>query len=176
VDENLGVAITIAVAAYLVAYAFMTTQIVTTTDDATSIITRYRAVVGESPPTAFQPILGAGLAGRRVQAFMNMESGQTLLLYHEGRLAGRADAKRLELLPDKTLDFLKVPFETKGRRSAMMLHLPVELRVIEIEMGHGSLLAFIANFEGNTGRPALLCLMGDSESTVKMARTMFREQ
>jgi hypothetical protein len=177
VDENLPVAIIIAIVAYLVVYAILSTQLVTSTNDATAITTQYRTIVGESPPTAFQPVLGMSLVGRRLQVFVNSQNGHVLLLYHEGWLAGQANAARLAALPDKALDFLEVPFKNIGERQARMLHLSVDLRVIDVELGPGATMrGYVATFTGNTERPAVLCLLGQSESVIKMARTMFREQ
>jgi hypothetical protein len=177
VDDNLGVAITLAVLAYLGVYAVLSTQLVASTNDRTAIVNQYRAVVGESPPVAFQPILGLNLVGRRLQIFANPENGQLLLLYHEGWLAGRADAGRLSALPDKALGFLDLPYKNLGSRRARMLHLPVDLRAVEVELApETSMRGYVAMFTGNTRRPAVLCLAGEPKATLETARTMFREQ
>jgi len=177
VDENLPVAIILAVGVYLVVYVILSTQIVASTNDATAITTQYRAIVGESPPTAFQPVLGMSLVGRRLHVFVNPQNGQGLLLYHEGWLAGRASAARLAALPDKALGFLDLPYKNIGNRQAKMLHLSVDLRVIDVKLGpQNTMRGYVATFTGNTERPAVLCLVGQSESIIKMARTMFREK
>jgi len=177
VDQNLGLAIAAAVVAYLCVYAIIATQLVVSTANPTAITSQYRAIVGESPPTAFQPILGVSFVGRQVQTFANSRSGQFLLLYHEGWLAGPPDADRIAALPDSALGCLDVPYKNLGSRRAKMLHLPVELRVIDVQLApNATMRGYVAFFTGNTDRPALLCLVGDSRTIIEMARTMFREE
>jgi hypothetical protein len=173
VDENLVLAIALAVACYLAVFAFLSTQLVASSDDPFTITGQYRAVVGESPPTAFKPALSFTLVGRRLLVFFNQKDGQTLLLYHEGWLAGRPDATRLAAVPDQALRFFELPYDDIGTRDGNMLRLPVRLRVVDVRLGSSDLRGFIATFTGTTDRPALLCLVGSPDSVTKMARKMF---
>ena len=173
VDQNLVLAIALAVACYLAVFAFLSTQLVASSDDPFTITGQYRAVVGESPPTAFKPALSFTLVGRRLLVFFNQQEGQTLLLYHEGWLAGRPDAARLAAVPDQALRFFELPYDDIGTRDGNMLRVPVRLRVVDLRLGPSELRSFIATFTGTTDRPALLCLVGSPDSVTKMARTMF---
>jgi hypothetical protein len=175
VDENLPIAITLAVGAYLAVYAFMSTQLVAANDDATTIVSQYRAVVGESPPIAFQPALSFTLVGRRAVVFFNPEQGQTLLLYHEGWLAGQPNAARLEAVPDRALRFFEADYTDVAERTGKMLRVPVRIRVIDVQLGDAKVRGYIAILTGQTQRPALLCLIGSGENLTKMAREMFRK-
>jgi predicted alpha/beta-hydrolase family hydrolase len=174
VDENLAVAITLALFAYLAVFAFVTTQLVASSADTLKISNQYRAVVGESPPADFQPMVSMTLVGRRLLVFGNPMQGQTLLLYHEGWLAGEPSATRLEAAPMRALRFFDIPFSEGEERRGKMLRLPVKIRILDVRMGDTNMRGYVATFTGPTGRPALLCLMGSPENVGKMARMMFK--
>jgi hypothetical protein len=174
VDENLAVAITLALFAYLGVFAFMTTQLIASSADTLKISDQYRAVVGESPPADFQPMLSMTLVGRRLLVFTNPMQGQTLLLYHEGWLAGASNAARLESTPMRALRFFDVPFTEGDERRGKMLRLPVRIRTLDVDMGGTTMRAYVAALTGPNNRPALLCLMGAPDELRKTARKMFK--
>jgi hypothetical protein len=174
VDENLAVAITLALFAYLAVFAFMSTQLIASSADTLKISDQYRAVVGESPPADFQPMISMTLVGRRLLVFANPMQGQTLLLYNEGWLAGASNAARLESTPMRALRFFDVPFKEGDERRGKMLRLPVRVRTLDVDMGGTTMRGYVAALTGPSGRPALLCLLGSPEELGKTARKLFK--
>jgi hypothetical protein len=166
----------LAIALYLMIFFVMSTVLVSSTDDPTAITRQYRAVLGESPPTGFQPAFSVRIVGRRLAVFLSPMQGQTLLLYSESWLAGSSDLAALARVPDRALRFLEVDYSDLGRQSGTMLRIPVEIRGIDVNLNGARIRGFIASMTGRNGRPALLCLVGAPESTTATAREMFRRE